>query len=59
VTTDLAGEEWLLYHAWDAAAIGDSVGGRRAMWLDELRFVDDRPIVDGPDADPQPVPIAD
>jgi beta-xylosidase len=59
VTTDLAGEEWLLYHAWDAAAIGDSVGGRRAMWLDELRFVDDRPIVDGPDSDPQPVPIAD
>lgn len=50
------GEMWMAYHAWDAARIGDRIGGRRGLWLDELRWVDGRPAVDGPDEGPQPAP---
>jgi beta-xylosidase len=56
VFADAAGDLWMAYHAWDSGLVGDQVGGRRALWLDELRFVDGKPVVDGPDAGPQPAP---
>jgi beta-xylosidase len=56
VVVDDDGELWLAYHAWDIALVGDQLGGRRALWLDELVFEDGKPVVKGPDADPQPVP---
>lgn len=55
---DAAGDLWMVYHAWDSGLVGDQVGGRRALWLDELRFEDGRPIIDGPDAAPQAAPAA-
>jgi hypothetical protein len=45
-----------VYHAWDSGLIGDSIGGRRSMWIDELVFEDGRPVVKGPDVGPQPMP---
>jgi len=55
IFTAADGDLWIAYHAWDNTAIGnDSVG--RHLWLDELLFEDGRPIVDGPDRDPQAVP---
>jgi beta-xylosidase len=56
IVADDDGDLWLAYHAWDSGLIGDQVGGRRAMWIDELRFEDGRAIVDGPDVGPQPRP---
>ncbi|HYH92982.1 MAG TPA: glycoside hydrolase family 43 protein, partial [Candidatus Saccharimonadales bacterium] len=56
VFLDDDGDPWFAYHAWDSGRIGDSAGGRRAMWLDELVFDGDRASVLGPDADPQPRP---
>ena len=56
IVTEPDGDQWLLYHAWDAQRIGDDVGGRRALWLDPLRFEAGRPIVEGPNGDPQPLP---
>jgi beta-xylosidase len=50
------GELWMAYHAWDPSRVGDSVGGRRALWLDRLTFEDGKPVVNGPTSDPQPVP---
>jgi len=50
------GEPWMAYHAWDAARVGDSLGGRRALWLDRLTWEGDTPVIHGPTADPQPVP---
>jgi beta-xylosidase len=50
------GELWMAYHAWDPAQIGDNLGGRRAMWIDPLTFEDGKPVVHGPDEDPQPLP---
>lgn len=55
VFTDDDGELWIAYHAWPNDAIGDDGVGRH-LWIDELRFEDGRPIIDGPDAEPQPVP---
>lgn len=51
-----AGGLWMAYHAWNRTAIGYERGGDRTMWLDELRFTDGRPVVDGPDAAPQEAP---
>ena len=50
------GELWMAYHAWDAALVGDNLGGRRALWIDRLVFEDGKPVVQGPTQDPQPVP---
>lgn len=58
VIADGAGDLWIVYHAWDSGLIGDSLGGRRALWIDELVFEDGRPVVKGPDAGPQPAPAA-
>ncbi|MDQ4036433.1 MAG: glycoside hydrolase family 43 protein [Chloroflexota bacterium] len=55
IFTDEDGDLWMAYHAWDNTAIGnDSVG--RHLWLDELLFEDGKPVIDGPDAEPQAVP---
>jgi beta-xylosidase len=54
VQTD--GGLWLAYHAWDSGAVGDEVGGQRAMWLDRLSFQDGRPRVAGPTDGPQEAP---
>jgi beta-xylosidase len=56
IVLDDDGDPWLVYHAWDSGLIGDQLGGRRAMWIDELVFEDGRAVVQGPDADPQPRP---
>ena len=50
------GDLWMAYHAWDPALVGDSVGGRRALWLDRVTFEDGKPVVHGPTSDPQPSP---
>jgi len=55
IVADDEGDLWLVYHAWDSGRIGDSLG-RRAMWIDELVFEAGRPVVKGPDSDPQPRP---
>lgn len=47
---------WMAYHAWDVSGIGYELGGRRALWIDELVFEGGKPDVLGPDAGPQPVP---
>ena len=56
IVLDDDGDPWLVYHAWDSGLIGDSIGGRRAMWIDELVFEGGKPVIKGPDAGPQPVP---
>ncbi|GAA2576375.1 glycoside hydrolase family 43 protein [Winogradskya consettensis] len=49
------GTTWLLYHAWQPAAIGSATPGRQ-LWLDRLDWIDGKPVVHGPTADPQPAP---
>lgn len=57
IIADDDGDLWMVYHAWDSGLIGDQLGGRRALWIDELEFDEEgRAVVLGPDADPQPVP---
>jgi beta-xylosidase len=55
LVTTPAGESWLLYHAWPPEAIGSVAPGRQ-LWLDRVEWVDGRPVVKGPTADPQPLP---
>jgi GH43 family beta-xylosidase len=52
---ELAGETWLLYHAWEVLGNGTR-GQRRFLWLDRLEWVDGRPELRGPTVDPQPAP---
>ncbi|HVL54612.1 MAG TPA: glycoside hydrolase family 43 protein, partial [Vitreimonas sp.] len=56
IVEDDDGDLWFAYHAWDVALVGDQLGGKRSLWLDPLEFRDGKPIVDGPNPDPQPVP---
>lgn len=56
IVEDDDGDLWLTYHAWDVSAIGYQMGGRRAMYIDELVFEDGKAVVQGPDSGPQPVP---
>lgn len=56
IIADGTGDLWIVYHAWDSGLIGDSIGGRRTLWIDELVFEDGRPVVKGPDVGPQAVP---
>jgi beta-xylosidase len=51
------GTTWLLYHAWPPDGIG-SINPGRQMWLDRVDWVDGKPVVHGPTADPQPLPGA-
>jgi len=46
----------MAYHAWDEAAVGYANFGQRSMWIDPLVFEGGKPVVKGPDDDPQPVP---
>jgi hypothetical protein len=39
-----------VYHAWEFTL------RERKVWIDELRFEDGRPIIDGPDSTPQEAP---
>jgi beta-xylosidase len=55
LVTTPAGESWLLYHAWPPEAIGSVAPGRQ-LWLDRVDWVDGRPVVRGPNAEPQPLP---
>jgi beta-xylosidase len=55
LVTTPAGESWLLYHAWPPEAVGSVMPGRQ-LWLDRVDWVDGKPVVRGPNAEPQPVP---
>jgi len=50
IIADRDGDLWMVYHAWEWTL------NERHVWIDELRFEGDRPVVDGPDAEPQAVP---
>lgn len=52
VVTAPDGDDYLVYHAWDAAHTA------RRMCIDRLRWTADGPTTDGPTIDPQPVPGA-
>jgi beta-xylosidase len=41
------GGSWMLYHAWPPGAVGAAAPGRQ-LWLSQVRWVGDRPVVDGP-----------
>jgi beta-xylosidase len=56
VVRDADGDLWLADHAWDSSAVGDEAGGQRSMWLDRLRFQNNRPKVEGPTDEPQEAP---
>ncbi|MEH1167192.1 glycoside hydrolase family 43 protein [Micromonospora sp. CPCC 205539] len=49
------GRTWLLYHAWPPGQEG-SVDPGRQTWLDEVAWVDGKPVVKGPTGGPQPRP---
>ncbi|WP_433304997.1 glycoside hydrolase family 43 protein [Actinoplanes sp. CA-030573] len=51
VITDLAGDDWLVYHAWDEAMTA------RRMHLDRLDWIDGTPVCRGPTLDEQPAPV--
>lgn len=55
VVTTPEGGTWIIYHAWQPQTIG-SVSPGRQLWLDEVEWTGDRPVVRGPTADPQPAP---
>ncbi len=46
------GEEFIIYHAWDAAMTA------RLMRIDRLQWIDDLPVVLGPTTTPQPLQAA-
>ena len=50
VVGDDAGDDWLVYHAWDDA------GTARRMCIDRLRWTGNGPVCDGPSLTPRPVP---
>ena len=62
---DVDGEQWLVYHAWEAGEEGYDGGGRRAMWLDRLTWKPGtapgaaEPVLEGPTSSPQPRPVPD
>jgi beta-xylosidase len=55
LVTTPGGQTWLLYHAWPPESIGSVMPGRQ-LWLDRVDWVDGKPVVNGPTADPQPLP---
>jgi beta-xylosidase len=56
IVEDDDGELWMVFHAWDADAVGYSNGGQRTMWIAKLTFDGGKPVVDGPKDGPQPDP---
>ncbi len=55
LVTTPSGQTWLLYHAWPPDSVGSVLPGR-LLWLDKVDWVDGKPVVRGPTADPQPMP---
>jgi beta-xylosidase len=47
---DRDGDLWMVYHAWEKTF------SKRQVWIDEVVFEDGKPVVQGPDVGPQPVP---
>jgi beta-xylosidase len=47
---DPDGDLWMVYHAWEKTF------SQREVWIDELVFEGGKPVVQGPDVEPQPVP---
>jgi beta-xylosidase len=41
------GRTWMVHHAWPPDAVGSALPGR-TMWLTELTWDGDRPVLDGP-----------
>lgn len=62
VVTDAAGQDWMVYHAVDAAnpraKPGDEINTRRIMLIDRIVWRDGWPHIagDGPSSGPQPAP---
>jgi beta-xylosidase len=56
IVADAKGQLWIVYHAWDKDFVGYENGGQRTVWIDKLLFKDGKPVVDGPNDDPEPVP---
>jgi beta-xylosidase len=56
IVEDDDGELWMVFHAWDADAVGYANGGARTMWIAKLTFNGEKPVVDGPKDAPQPEP---
>jgi beta-xylosidase len=50
IVTDVGGQDWILYHAWDP------LFRERSMWLDRLSWEDGQPVVQGPTSVPQEAP---
>ena len=42
--TDVDGEMWMAYHAWEPGRVGYAEKGVRSLWLDRVRFTGDRPV---------------
>ena len=55
VFSDAGGQTWLVYHAWTAGQIGDSLG-YRSMRLDRVTFSGGVMKANGPTLTPQPAP---
>ncbi|WP_201365716.1 family 43 glycosylhydrolase [Dictyobacter formicarum] len=51
----LGDQTWIVYHAWNSNADG-SRGDSRCMWLDRITWQDDKPQIQGPTTQAQPVP---
>ncbi len=51
IVLDKDGETWIVYHSWEPRSIT-----YRQMNIDELAWEEDRLVVKGPDAIPQPAP---
>jgi beta-xylosidase len=49
------GTTWMLYHAWPWSAIGAAEPGRQ-LWLDKVEWINGRPTISRPTAEPQPAP---
>ncbi|WP_433201228.1 glycoside hydrolase family 43 protein [Dactylosporangium sp. CS-047395] len=52
---EFKGKTWLLYHAWPTGAEGSTTPGRQ-LWLDEVTWNGDTPVVHGPTDTEQKVP---
>jgi arabinan endo-1,5-alpha-L-arabinosidase len=61
VVTDRAGQDWIVYHAVDAAKSregpSDEINTRRVMLIDRIRWRDGWPVVLGPTEQPTSAPV--
>ncbi len=53
--TDAKGNLWIAYHGWTSPNVGYP-GGSRSLRIDRVTFIDDKPVINGPTDDPQPLP---